>query len=46
MSSFVIYLAGGALATSFMDNSKLLRGLSWLLTSALIATLAIINFIS
>jgi len=41
MNSFIIYLSGATLATSFLGNSKILRGIGWLLTSILIATLYI-----
>ncbi len=40
MSAYVIYVAGGALATSFMANNRWLRGLGWLLLAALIAMVA------
>ena len=43
MNAYVIYLAGGVLATSFMANNKILRGLSWVLTSVLIATLYMVS---
>jgi len=39
MNLFIIYLAGATLATSFLGNCKIIRGISWLLTSVLIATL-------
>lgn len=32
MGSYLVYIAGGALATSFADNNKWLKGLSWVLT--------------
>ena len=37
MVNSMIYVAAGALATSFMGNCKITKGLSWLLMGALVA---------
>jgi hypothetical protein len=36
MSSYIVYVAGGALATSFMANNRWLKGLSFVMIGLLI----------